>query len=133
MTRDDGFSLLEAVVALAIVGLAAVASTEAVAAHLRAAERTVTALEQEALVQDRLARTRLLAAEELAHLPDSMAGGKFEVPWDEVAWRAASEADRSRPGLFQVTVEIGSGASQRRIETRVYRPRTTPRRAESRQ
>ncbi|MGH7629400.1 MAG: type II secretion system protein [Gemmatimonadales bacterium] len=132
MIRDDGFSLLEAVVALAIVGLAAVASTEAVAAHLRAAERAVTALEQEALVQDRLARTRLLAAEELAHLPDSMASGKFTSPWDEIAWRAATEADRSHPDLFHVTIEIGSGESRRRIATSLYRSRTT-RRAESQQ
>ncbi len=124
MTGRSGFSLLEAVVALAIVGLAAVASVEAVSAHLRAAERAMAALDAEALMQDRLARLRLLSREELAHLPDSMAQGQFGASLAGVAWRAASAEDRSRPALFHLSVELVEAKGNRRLETTVYRPRT---------
>lgn len=121
MGSRHGFSLLEATVALAVVGLAGVGLLEAVAAHLRAADRTRAALEADALVRDRIDRLRLLTYDQLAHLPDSARGGNFGPRWPGISWRARSTADRSRRDLFDVTVEVTWPEGRQQLATRLYR------------
>jgi type II secretion system protein I len=118
----SGFSLLEALVALTILGLAAVASLASLGAQLRGADRARAALVGEALAQDRLARLRLARADALAHLPDSLARGRFPRPWAGFRWTATSRTDRERPDLVEVTVEIVSPDSRSSLATVLYRP-----------
>src|SRR5436309_6691188 len=84
----SGFTLLEVVVALAIVGIAGVAALEAFGAEVRGADKTQQALPAAALAEERLGRLALLATSELAHLPDSLSRGTFPAPLDRYRWVA---------------------------------------------
>lgn len=75
-----GFALLEAVVALAIVGMATVGAVGAIGAQVRAADAAVAALEADALAEDRLARARLLPPESLEQLPTPCAEASSARP-----------------------------------------------------
>src|SRR6059036_69164 len=57
--RSEGFTLLEVVVALAIVGIAGVAALEAFGAEVRGADKTQQALPAAALAEERLGRFAL--------------------------------------------------------------------------
>jgi prepilin-type N-terminal cleavage/methylation domain-containing protein len=120
-----GFSLLEALVAMTILGLAATTSLAALGSQVRSADRARVALIAEAVMQDRLARLRLASAAELARLPDSLSRGQMPAPWEAARWRTASRNDRERADLFQVSVEVVSGDSRFGGATRLYRPRLT--------
>jgi len=122
--RRAGFSLLEAVVALAVLGAVSVAALAALGAQLRTSERAATALTAEALTDDRLARARLLDRDELAHLPDSLAAGRFDVPWDRFSWRIGSREVLDHTDVFEVTVAVRWEGGTYDLATRLYRPRS---------
>jgi len=67
-----GITLFEAVVAVTIVGMTAVAALEASASEMRTAERARRALEVEALATSRLDFMDLMTDRELQSLPDSV-------------------------------------------------------------
>ena len=116
-----GFMLLEAVVALLIVGLTATAAAELYGAQMRAARREPRLVTATALAQDRLAAVRLLEPEQLARLPDSLARGRFAAPFAEYRWTAA--ATRSRlDDLYEVHVEISWLDGRIALSTLVYAP-----------
>jgi prepilin-type N-terminal cleavage/methylation domain-containing protein len=118
-----GFSLLEAVVALAIVGLAAVAALGAFAMELRTAGQAARALEGQALAESRLAAVRLLQRSELEPLADSLRNGRFPAPLQEYQWQASSERVPDREDLFQVVVAVHWTEGAYSLGTRLYRPR----------
>ena len=120
---SNGFSLLEAVVALTIVGLAAVAALGAFGAELRASNQAGRALEAEALAQSRLAVLRLLQRSDLEPLADSMRNGWFAAPFEDYRWEASSQDVRSREDLFQVTVAVRWDGGAYALASRLYRPR----------
>lgn len=117
-----GFTILEAVVALAIVGLAGVSALEAVGGELRAAERAADAYVASALAQDRLAAVGLLAARDFAHLPDSLRRGAFAPPFGGYRWTATAEPVVGERELYEVTVSIGGDRPSYTLTTRMYRP-----------
>lgn len=117
-----GFSLLEAVVALAIVGVASVAMLATVGAELRAAGRIRGALESQALAESRLASVRLLAREELEPLVDSLRRGRFTAPFASYRWEASSRRVTGQRDLFEVTVAVLSDDGEYELNTRLYRP-----------
>jgi type II secretory pathway pseudopilin PulG len=117
-----GFSLLEAVVALAIVGTTSIAALAAFGAELRASARARVALEAQALAEDRLGWVRLLQRDELSPLPDSMARGEFAPPWSDYRWVAEAEPLLDCPDLFEVRVTVTSSETELRLATRLYRP-----------
>jgi type II secretory pathway pseudopilin PulG len=116
-----GISLLEAVAAVAIVGMTSVAALSAAAADLRAAERARRALEAEALATARLDFMNLLYDSDLQALPDSVAKGTFDKPLDEYSWSATSTAYSDQAGVYdvRVTVRWADGAYTER--TYLYR------------
>src|SRR6266511_768937 len=72
---EHGFTILEAVVALAIVGLAGVAALEAVGGEIRGVERARDAYTTAALAQHRMAEITTLAPEHLDPRPESVTRG----------------------------------------------------------
>jgi prepilin-type N-terminal cleavage/methylation domain-containing protein len=123
-SAGQGFSLLEAVVALAIVGLAAVASLAALGQELRSAERVRRALESNALAEERLARLRLLPREELSPLADSLRQGRFGPPFADYTWHLASRSMPARDELLDVELVIRWADGAYPVVTRLYRPRS---------
>jgi prepilin-type N-terminal cleavage/methylation domain-containing protein len=121
--RNRGFSLLEAVVALAIVGLASVGALAAFSAELRTSDRARRALEANALAEERLAELRLLPRVELAPLTDSLRKGKFPQPFEEYRWEASAGSVRSRDDLFDLAVTVHWEGGAYAEATRAYRPR----------
>lgn len=128
-----GFTILEAAVAVTIVGLAAVASLAAFGAELGAGDRARAALEVDALLEEANSSTRVLPVSVLLSLPDSLRAGNFDPPFERYRWNRLVRIVPGTPGLFEATVSVvlrneGSaqtgpgGAGQRALTTRLYRP-----------
>ena len=114
-----GFMLLEAAVALLVVGLIAGAALELSAAGTRAAAREPRLLAATALAQDRLAAVRLLEPEQLAHLPDSVARGRFGAPFADYRWQA-SVVRSPVSDLYDVRVEVRWSDGVFALSSRMY-------------
>ncbi|HUG39513.1 MAG TPA: type II secretion system protein [Longimicrobiales bacterium] len=119
--RRNGFTLLEAMVALAILSLVGVAALGAVSRDLEAASRAQTALESSALAEDRLELIRLLDAGTLHVLPDSLARGRFPPPFDDYGWEAEVDPVFGRPGLYRVRVEVTWADGRRALAGFIHR------------
>ena len=121
MLARPGFSLLEAVVALAIVGVTAVAALASVGAELRAAGDARTILEAEALAVHRLSSIEMLTAEQLQRIPDSLARGAFDPPFERYRWTASSEPVLGEEGLTEVQIEIAWEGGSLPLRTLLFR------------
>jgi type II secretion system protein I len=119
---QPGFTLLEAVIALAIIGTAAVAALASVGAEMRTAERAQRYAEAEVLAHDRLARLELLAPEELRRLPDSLARGRFHPPLAAYTWTASTRPVVGERFLEDVIVRVDWESGSYALHTRLYRP-----------
>jgi prepilin-type N-terminal cleavage/methylation domain-containing protein len=117
-----GFTLLEAVIALAIIGAAVVGVLGAFGGDVRAAERSRTALTVSALARSRLARVEIATAAELATLPDSLAHGAFDAPFEGYQWKATSRAVPGEPDLYDLRVTVSWNDGQSELRSRRYRP-----------
>jgi type II secretory pathway pseudopilin PulG len=116
-----GISLLEAVVAIAIVGITSVSALEAVGGDMRTAERARRAIEVEALASSRLEVMDLLTDRELQALPDSVESGKFLPPLDEYSWKATSAPLSDQAGIYAVRVTVDWPAGSYVVRTYQYR------------
>jgi type II secretory pathway pseudopilin PulG len=119
---ERGFTILEAVIALAIVGLAGVSALEAVAGELRAADRAAEAYTLAALAQDRLAAVSFVSPKAMSPFPDSLARGTFAEPFEDYHWTAKVQPVSSARALYDVTVTITGARRDYTIATRLYRP-----------
>ena len=122
----DGFTLLEAAIALAIVGMATAAVLASFGISLRTASRARHALEAEALATQRLAYVSLLSQEELNHLADSVAVGRFSPPFAGYRWETTSKELRGEESVFDVKVDVSWPEGHYALETRLYRPPPMP-------
>ena len=100
-----GIVLLEAIAALLVIGLTSAAALELFGAHLRAARRASMLVTAVALAQDRLTAIRLIDAERLTRLPDSLARGQYAPPFDAYRWGAAVQRARDE-ALVQIAVTV---------------------------
>ena len=124
-----GITLLEAVVAIAIVGMTSVAALEAAGGEMRTAERARRAIEVEALASSRLEFMDLLTDRELQSLPDSVEKGKFAAPLDEYSWTTMSTAVSEQAGVYDVRVSVAWPSGSYTLRTYLYRtPRLATRR-----
>ena len=119
-----GITLLEAVVAIAVVGMTSVAALEGVGGDMRTAERAKRAIEVEALATSRLEVMNLLTDQELQSLPDSVQDGKFAPPLDEYTWKATSAPVSDQAGLYSVHVTVAWTNGSYELKSYMYR---TPR------
>jgi type II secretory pathway pseudopilin PulG len=101
----QGFVLLEAVVALLVIGLATAGALELFSAHLRAAGRQPGLVTAAALAQDRMAAVRLLPPEGMRTLADSLARGQFAAPFADYRWRATTVGQRGE-NLYEIRVDV---------------------------
>lgn len=105
-SRSDGFVLLEAVIALAIVSIFAVALLATVGGQVRTADRADTLLVARALAEDRQMALELLDRALLEELPDSAAAGVFPDPFTDFTWTAAVAPVEEEYDLFAVEVVV---------------------------
>ena len=119
--RRSGVSLLEAVVAIAIVGLTSVSALEAVGGDMRTTERARRAIEAEALSGSRLDFMDLMSDRELQALPDSVEKGKFLAPLDEYSWKTSSTVVGEQGGVYDVRVTIDWATGSYTVKSYQYR------------
>lgn len=121
MTTRRGVTLLEATIAMAIVGLIAVATLGEFATEVRVGGKAVDARVLQALARDRLSALLIAPTDLLVRLPDSLATGVFPPPFADHRWRAEVRPDRRVDGLFNLRVLVNSTRGEVALETRTFR------------
>ena len=124
LRKRRGFTVLEAVVALAIIGVTSVAVLGAFAGDLRTAHAARSALEASSLAQSRLARLEMATRRELTALPDSLAHGAVPEFGDRYAWSASATLLGAEPDLFELHVVVTWPEGSTALTTRRFRPAT---------
>jgi type II secretion system protein I len=117
----SGFTLLEAVVALFIIGIAAIAALEAVGGELRSHEKVQRTLEAETLADYQLAQTQMLFYEDFVAFPDSLARGRFAEPFDNYSWVTQVEPVVNEENLFRVDLTVSWTGGEYELNTMIYR------------
>ncbi|HVE32576.1 MAG TPA: type II secretion system protein [Gemmatimonadaceae bacterium] len=117
-----GFAILEAIVAMTIIGLVSVGALGAFGADLRAAERADRMLPAAALAEERLTSLEGARLGPLSQLPDSLSRGRFEAPFDEYSWTATTTKPRPMEDLVEFRVEIAWGSGSFTLSERRYDP-----------
>jgi type II secretory pathway pseudopilin PulG len=118
----NGFVLLEAVVALAILGVTSVVLLQARAQQIRVAIQARELLSAQALAEDRLSAIRLLDYLGLDDPPDSLLAGAFPPPFEGFTWTASVELIDEEFDLFGVEVVVTGPAERFPLRTLVHRP-----------
>ncbi len=124
MRCRHGFVLLEAVVALAILGVASIVLLQVRAQQIRVATQARELLTAQALAEDRLGALRLLNHALLEAPPDSLMRGVFPPPFEAFSWTAEVELMRDEYDLFGVEVVVEGPAERFPLRTLVHRPRS---------
>ena len=101
-----GFVLMEALVALVIIGLTAIGLLAATAAQLRTADKAAQLLTARSLAEERLAMLRVLTYDQLGDVPDSLAAGRFPPPFEAYGWRAEVTPAAGEYDLFSAAVVV---------------------------
>jgi len=122
-SRTEGFLLLEAVVALAIIGIVAVGVLASTAAQVRTADKASVLAVARSLAEDRATAFRFLGYEELRDPPDSLLGGAFPPPFDEFSWSASVQETEGEYDLFTLDLVMTGRGEVYPIQTLLHRPR----------
>jgi type II secretory pathway pseudopilin PulG len=113
--------LLEAVAAIAIVGLTAVSALESVGGNMRTAEKAKRAMEAEALATSRLDFMELMNDRELQALPDTVEKGTFPVPLNEYSWKTTSTPVSEQAGVYDIRITVNWSTGSYTVRTYAYR------------
>lgn len=122
MSARRGFTVLEAAIAMAIIGLTSVGVLGAISAATRGVDRSRRQLEASALAQSvgmRLATIDRMVAEAL---PDSLAKGRFDDPFGDYTWRVGISTVRNEFDLFDVRVVVSWTEGEFELGTRRFLP-----------
>jgi hypothetical protein len=119
-----GFVLLEAVVALAILGVASIVLLQVRAQQMRVASQARELLTAQALAEDRLGALRLLNHLLLESPPDSLMRGVFPTPFEMFSWSAEVELMKDEYDLFGLEVVVEGPNERFPLRTLVHRPRS---------
>jgi type II secretory pathway pseudopilin PulG len=123
-TPRRGFVLLEAVVALAILGVASIVLLQVRAQQMRVASQARELLTAQALAEDRLGALRLLNHVLLEDPPDSLMRGVFPPPFETFSWSAEVELIEDEYDLFGLEVVVEGPDERFPLRTLVHRPRS---------
>lgn len=121
MRARRGISLFEAIAALAIVAVTSVSALAAVGAEMRTAEKARRAIEVEALLAERVDYLSIMTDRELQSLPDTVANGRFEAPFEEYEWTTETAPSAMYPGLYDVDITLSWPGGSHRVTSAVYR------------
>ena len=91
---------------MSIIGMVSVGALAAFAADLRAADRVQRLLPAAALAQERLATLESDGSTMPEGLPDSLAHGQFDPPFEAYTWTAMMKRVRSVARLVEVSVAV---------------------------
>lgn len=117
----DGFTLVEAVAALTIVGAVLVTGLAAVGADVRASRDVVEARRMAAAAGTALERVALRSRRTL--LADPGAWHRLAPPLEDHRWRVRASPAADRPHLLRVTLTVRSAAGGREsLTTLLFRP-----------
>lgn len=118
--RQGGFTLLEALVALLLVGLGVVGALEAASRTLRTQADVGRHAEAASLADERLSALSLLPRDSLAACCDAR---WRTVRLDDRRYRRRADvAEAGGEGLWRAAVEVAWEDGTVRLETLVYRP-----------
>ncbi|MGK9171319.1 type II secretion system GspH family protein [Inquilinus limosus] len=107
MRDERGFTLVEAIVAMAIVALVLPLAVQAVTDSTRRADRTVTERKAVILAQSIMAQLGTTIPLDLAHPPEGVSAGlRWGVTIERPPDAAGSAADPGRPRLLDVSVAV---------------------------
>lgn len=112
--------MLEAIVALAIVGLVCVGVLGAYGAAIRADVTAADRIPLASLAVERMAAVDLSTGS-LQRLPDSLARGTFAAPYASAAWETDTRRVDQTDGLYDVIVRVRDGSDLFTLRTRRYR------------
>lgn len=121
--RRGGFVLMEAVVALAIVGLVAIGLLSATGAQMRAASKARVLLTARALAEDRLSALELLDYNAITDVPDSLESGTFAPPFEAFSWTARIEPMEEEYDLFGAEVIVTGDGESFPLRTLIHSPK----------
>ncbi len=121
--RQRGFVLLEAVVALAILGVASIVLLQVRAQQIRVATQARELLTAQALAEDRISAIRVLDFLLLEEPPDSLLSGVFPPPFEEFSWSVSIALMEDEYDLFGVEVEVLGPYERFPLRTLIHRPR----------
>lgn len=120
--RGEGFVLLEAVVALTILSTVIVAILATIGVQLRAADRATKLLVARSLAEERLAVIQLLERDDVLALPDSLAAGRFDIPFESYSWMVTVEPVAEAYALFAVEVVVETEGVAFPLRTLLHHP-----------
>ena len=120
-----GFTLLEALIALVIVGVAATVSMEAFAAGLRGELQASRHLEAVALAEARLNELALVPLDSVPRYAEPR-DSSLAPPFERYRVRAAMRAVPGAPSLVDATVTVHWPGGSYALATVFYRPRRGP-------
>lgn len=120
--RGEGFVLLEAVVALTILGTVVVAVLALIGTQVRSADRAVTLLAARSLAEERLTAIEILERDDLLALPDSLVTGRFDPPFEAYTWFATVQPVPDAHELYVVEVVVEADGVAFPLRTMLHRP-----------
>jgi uncharacterized membrane protein YgcG len=120
-TPRNGFVLLEAVVALAILGVASIVLLQVRSQQIRVATQARELLTAQALAEDRVSALRILDFLMLSDPPDSLLDGVFPPPFESYSWTAAVELMDDEHDLFGVEVVVEGPNERFPLRTLLHR------------
>jgi prepilin-type N-terminal cleavage/methylation domain-containing protein len=125
LVRRDGFTLLEAMVALLILGLALTPLLSAVTDGLRRQARLAEVNESVSLAEAKMAELALVPADSIAAYVRPRSGW-FPAPFGGYRWRALLRPDPASPALVRGAVLVEWRGGSYSLETIFHRPDLLP-------
>lgn len=116
----DGFTLLEVLVALAVVGAVAVAGIEGIGLGAAARARAAPHADLRLLAESKLAQVSLLPGSELARL-SGVTRGSFEGPFEDATWVLRVEEEEAGSGLFRIELRVRRDDAELQVSTYLNR------------